>query len=59
MLNLKGFMNRREAASYLGVCLNTLISWEKKKYINFTVNPNNKRKLYKKQDLDNFLTKIN
>ena len=59
MLTIKEFLGRREAARYLGISLNTLVNWENKKKIKFSINPVNKRRLYKKDDLFNFLKSLN
>ena len=58
MLNLKDFLNIKEAAQFIGVTPNTLRNWEKEKRITTYARPFDNRRLYKKEDLENYLTLI-
>jgi len=58
MLNFKDFLNIKEAAQFIGVTPNTMRNWEKEKRITTYARPFDKRRLYKKEDLENYLTLI-
>lgn len=52
------YMRIKEAAEFLGVTPNTLRNWEKEDKIKVYRNPQNSYRLYKKEDLEQLLSKI-
>lgn len=52
------YMKIQDAAVFLGVTPNTLRNWEKDKKIAVYRNPQNKYRLYKKEDLEQLLNTI-
>lgn len=52
-------MRIKEAAAFVGVTPNTLRNWEKERKIKVHRNPQNSYRLYKKEDLEQLLEKIN
>lgn len=52
-------MRIKEAATFVGVTPNTLRNWEKEQKIKVHRNPQNSYRLYKKEDLEQLLEKIN
>ena len=52
-------MKIKDAAKFIGVTPNTLRNWEKEKKIIVHRNPLNSSRLYKKEDLESVLNKIN
>ena len=57
-MKLNEFMSLRAAAEYLGIRPYTLHAWTKKDKIKYYVNPANNHRLFKKEDLDEFLGNI-
>lgn len=51
-------MRIKDAAQFLGVCVNTLRNWEKEKKISVYRNPLNGYRLYHKEDLEQLLATI-
>jgi excisionase family DNA binding protein len=51
-------MKIKEASDFLGVTPNTLRNWEKEKKIKTYRNPQNRYRLYKKEDLEQLLSNI-
>ena len=58
MKKIDEYMQIREAATFLGVSPNTLRNWEKEKKIKVYRNPQNRYRLYKKEDLETLLNQI-
>jgi len=58
MMKLNEYLTIKEAAEFLGVNLQTLRNWEKEKKIKVYINPINKYRLYKKEDLEEILRQI-
>lgn len=58
MLNLRDYLTIKDAAKFIGVAPNTLRNWEREKRITTYSAPFNKRRLYKKDDLESFLKNI-
>jgi DNA binding domain, excisionase family len=58
MLKIIDYLTIKEAAEFVGVTPNTLRNWEKEKKITVYRNPQNKYRLYKKEDLENLLNTI-
>jgi MerR family transcriptional regulator, copper efflux regulator len=58
MKKIDEYMCIKEAATFLGVSPNTLRNWEKEKKITVYRNPQNRYRLYKREDLENLLNKI-
>ena len=58
MLKIIDYLTIKEAAEFVGVTTNTLRNWEKDKKITVYRNPQNKYRLYKKEDLENLLNTI-
>lgn len=58
MIKLTEYLKIKDAAAFLGVSSNTLRNWGKNKKINVYRNPQNSYRLYKKEDLENFLNNI-
>jgi excisionase family DNA binding protein len=58
MTNLRSFMTVQEAATYLGVSVNTLRNWGRNGRIKERRHPVNRYRLYKKVELDQLLTAI-
>ena len=58
MLKIKDFLGIGEAAAFLGVANNTLKSWERNKRIPTYKAPGSDRRLYKREDLENYLKSI-
>ena len=54
------YLNRKQAAKFLGVSIHTLKSWEKKRVTGFKVgfHPVTNWPLYKKEDLEKLLRNI-
>lgn len=59
MKKIHEFMRIKEAAAFVGVTPNTLRNWEKEQKIKVHRNPQNSYRLYKKEDLEQLLEKIN
>lgn len=57
-MNIKDYMTLCEAAAFLGVSMQTLRSWEKRKKLIPARNPINNWRLYKKEDLEAVLANI-
>lgn len=58
MNKITDFLKIQDAAIFLGVTPNTLRNWEKDKKIAVYRNPQNKYRLYKKEDLEQLLNTI-
>jgi len=58
MIKINEYLTIKEAAEFLGVTLQTLRNWEKEKKIKVYINPINKYRLYKKEDLEEILRQI-
>lgn len=58
MKKIAEYFTIKQAAEFVGVTANTLRNWEKDKKITVYRNPQNKYRLYKKEDLENLLTNI-
>ena len=58
MLKLKDFLRISEAAEYLGVSPNTLRNWEAAGKIGATRHPVNDYRLFRREDLDALLNKV-
>lgn len=58
MKKINEYLNAKEAAQFLGVCVNTLRNWEKEKKISVYRNPINRYRLYCAEDLEQFLATI-
>lgn len=58
MKKISEYMKIREAAKFLGVHCNTLRNWERDKKITVFINPQNKYRLYRKEDLEKLLSSI-
>ena len=58
MFNFKDFLTIKDAAKFIGVAPNTLRNWEREKRIKTYIAPFNKRRLYKKNDLEDYLNNI-
>ena len=58
MFNFKDYLTIKDAAEFIGVAPNTLRNWEREKRITTYSAPFNKRRLYKKNDLENYLNNI-
>lgn len=58
MKKVNEYMNIKEAAHFVGVTQNTLRNWEKEKKFTVLRHPLNNYRLYKKEDLEQFLTSI-
>lgn len=58
MIKYEGYLTKKEAAKVLGVCINTLISWDKKGILKAYRHPISKYRLYKVEDLEAFKEKI-
>ena len=58
MHNFRDYLTIKDAAEFLGVAPNTLKNWEREKRISTYCAPFNKRRLYKKNDLENYLNSI-
>lgn len=58
MFNFKDYLTIKDAAEFIGVAPNTLRNWEREKRIITYSAPFNKRRLYKKDDLENYLSNI-
>jgi MerR family copper efflux transcriptional regulator len=58
MLKLKDFLRISEAAEYLGVSPNTLRNWESAGKIVATRHPVNDYRLFRREDLDAMLKKV-
>ena len=59
MKKIDEYMRIKEAAEFLGVTPNTLRNWEKELKVKVYRNPQNSYRLYKKEDLEALLDKIN
>lgn len=59
MRKIHEFMRIKEAAAFLGATPNTLRNWKKEQKIKVHRNPQNSYRLYKKEDLEQLLEKIN
>lgn len=51
-------MSIKKAAAFLGVTPNTLRNWEKEGKIKVFRNPQNRYRLYRHEDLENLLNRI-
>ena len=51
-------MRIKEAATFLGVTPNTLRNWEKEQRIKVYRNPQNRYRLYRQEELETLLEKI-
>lgn len=58
MKKIDEYMRIKEAAEFLGVTPNTLRNWEKEQKIKVYRNPQNQYRLYKREDLEKLLEKI-
>lgn len=58
MKKIDEYMRITEAATFLGVSPNTLRNWEKEKKIKVYRNPQNRYRLYKREDLETLLNQI-
>lgn len=58
MKKIDEYMSIKEAATFLGVSPNTLRNWEKEKKIKVYRNPQNRYRLYKREDLETLLNRI-
>lgn len=58
MFNFRDYLTIKDAAEFIGVAPNTLRNWEREKRIATYSAPFNKRRLYKKDDLENYLNSI-
>lgn len=58
MKKIDDYMRIKEAATFLGVAPNTLRNWEKEKKIEVYRNPQNRYRLYKREDLETLLNQI-
>lgn len=58
MNKMSDYLRIQEAAAYLGVSKNTLRQWEKQNKIKVYRWPQNKFRLYKKEDLDQVLEQM-
>ena len=58
MPKLDDYLKITEAAEFLGVCKNTLRNWEASGKLEVYRNPMNGYRLYKKDHLEELLTKI-
>ena len=58
MKKIDEYMSIKEAATFLGVSPNTLRNWEKEKKIKVYRNPQNRYRLYKREDLETLLNQI-
>ncbi len=58
MKKIDEYMHITEAAKFLGVTANTLRNWEKEQKVKVYRNPQNRYRLYKKEDLAILLDKI-
>lgn len=58
MFNFRDYLTIKDAAEFIGVAPNTLRNWEREKRITTYSAPFNKRRLYKKDDLESYLNNI-
>jgi MerR family transcriptional regulator, copper efflux regulator len=58
MENFTNYLKNKQAAEYLGVSEGTLRNWEKKGLITAFRHPVNNYRLYRKEDLDEVLQKV-
>lgn len=58
MKKIAEYFTIKQAAEFVGVTENTLRNWERDKKIIVYRNPQNKYRLYKKEDLEKLLTNI-
>lgn len=58
MFKITDYMTIQDAAKFLGVAANTLRNWERDKKISVYRNPQNRYRLYKKEDLEKLLNNI-
>lgn len=58
MKKIADYLTIKQAAEFIGVTPNTLRNWERDKKITVYRNPQNKYRLYKKEDLEKFLNNI-
>lgn len=58
MFKITDYLTVQGAAEFLGVSANTLRNWERDKKISVYRNPQNKYRLYKKEDLEKILNSI-
>ena len=58
MQKITDYLTIGEAASFLGVCINTLRNWERDKKITVYRNPQNGYRLYKRSDLEELLNSV-
>ena len=58
MENFTNHLKNKQAAEYLGVSEGTLRNWEKKGLITAFRHPVNNYRLYRKEDLDEVLQKV-
>ncbi|MBP6869609.1 MerR family DNA-binding transcriptional regulator [Candidatus Babeliales bacterium] len=58
MKKIADYLTIKQAAEFVGVTANTLRNWEKDKKITVYRNPQNKYRLYKKEDLEKLLNNI-
>ncbi len=58
MKKIDEYMRIKEAAEFLGVTPNTLRNWEKEEKIKVYRNPQNRYRLYRLEDLETLLEKI-
>jgi len=56
---MKELLEVKDAAAALGISKQTIKNWEKKGFISSTRHPISRYRLYKKQDLQALLDKIN
>lgn len=58
MKKITEYFTIKQAAKFVGVTANTLRNWERDKKITVYRNPQNKYRLYKKEDLEQLLNNI-
>ena len=58
MRKIGDYLTIKQAAEFIGVTPNTLRNWEQDKKITVYRNPQNKYRLYKKEDLEQLLKNI-
>jgi DNA-binding transcriptional MerR regulator len=58
MKKISEYMHIKKAAEFLGVTPNTLRNWDAAQKVQAHRNPQNRYRLYKKEDLEQLLQKI-
>ena len=59
MRNLQEYLTIREAADLVGVSPSTLRAWDRAGKLRATRNPMNRYRLYRREDIERFLARLN